>query len=228
MNRRLLQAVSRGFAGAARVAASPFFDHKMLHGRHFDSIRGAGWKWLIRCLWYQRVLGINREARWPVSPWVRVLNPDRVHFHPDDMQNFWSNGIYFQASPDASIRLGRGCYIGPNVGLITSNHVPGQPQERSPGRDIELGERCWVGMNSVLLPGCRLAAGTTVGAGTVAVAGVYSGVVVSHRRAKVDSSRRGVLAAECSQTKPDALSARAGRPEDEGLSPPALDCLRQS
>jgi acetyltransferase-like isoleucine patch superfamily enzyme len=112
-----------------------------------------------------------------------VLNPNRVHFHPDDMQNFWSTGIYFQASPDAWIRLGRGCYIGPNVGLITSNHVPGQPQQRRPSRDVELGERCWIGMNSVLLPGCRLTDGTTVGAGTVVTAGEYAGVVVgrSHR-----------------------------------------------
>jgi acetyltransferase-like isoleucine patch superfamily enzyme len=182
MTRHYLRLVSRCLAAVARVLAAPLFDPVLLRGRHFDSIRSIGWRWLVRCLWYQRVLGINREASWPVSPWVRVICPKNIQFHPDDMQNFWSTGSYFQASPDAAIRLGRGCYVGPNVGIITSNHLPGQPDKRRPGKDVELGERCWIGMNSVLLPGCRLASGTTIGAGTVLVSGHYDGVVVGVSR----------------------------------------------
>lgn len=179
--RSLLRFISRQCAAIARLAASPLFDARMLRGRHFDSIRSLGWRWLVRCIWYQRILGINREASWPVSPWVRVVNPSHVHFHPDDMQNFWSIGIYIQASPDASVYLGKGCYIAPNVGIITSNHVPGEPALKRAGRDVRIGVRCWIGMNSVLLPGCSLADGTTVGAGAVLKAGHYAGVVVGPR-----------------------------------------------
>ena len=128
-------------------------------------------------IWYQRVLGINREANWPVSPWVRVICPHNIRFSPDDMQNFWSFGIYFQASEDAELVIGDGVYIGPNVGLITSGHVPGNPTVRKRGHAIILGARSWIGMNSTLLPGCELLPGTTVGAGATLERGRHSGVV---------------------------------------------------
>jgi len=88
-----------------------------------------------------------------------------MDFHPDDLNNFQSPGTYFQNF--GRIKLGRGCYIGPNVGIITANHDPENPDRHLPPQDVSIGEKCWVGMNSVILPGVTLGAGTIVGAGSV-------------------------------------------------------------
>ncbi|WP_425349730.1 acyltransferase [Manganibacter manganicus] len=66
-----------------------------------------------------------------------------------------------------TIRLGRGCYIAPNVGIITSNHDPENLDKHLPSEDVEIGEKCWIGMNSIVLPGVILGRGTVVGAGSI-------------------------------------------------------------
>lgn len=63
--------------------------------------------------------------------------------------------------------IGRGTYIGPNVGLITANHDPEDLDRHKPGRDVIIGEHCWIGMNAVILPGCVLGPQTIVGTGPV-------------------------------------------------------------
>ena len=68
---------------------------------------------------------------------------------------------------DACIHIGRGSYIAPNVGIITSNHRIDSLDEHESGQDVILGERCWIGMNAVILPGVVLGPGTVVAAGSV-------------------------------------------------------------
>lgn len=148
-----------------RPVLAIFYDRAHLSGRWFSE-RRTGYKWAIEGLLYQRLLGINRAARFPCGPWVRVLGPHNIEFHPDDLNNFQSMGIYFQASK-GRIVIGRGSFIGPNVGLITANHDVADPSRHTVGQDIVLGERCWIGMNAVILPGVTLGPGTVVGAGSV-------------------------------------------------------------
>lgn len=62
---------------------------------------------------------------------------------------------------------GGGTFVGPNAGLITSNHDFSDLDNHYPAKDIYLGEKCWIGMNSVILPGVRLGNNTIVGAGSV-------------------------------------------------------------
>lgn len=148
-----------------RVVGALAFDARYLRGRHFDEAL-SGWYWLAQALWFQKVLGFNRGVPWPVSPHVHISKPENLVFHPDDLHNFQSFGIYFQNFA-APIRIGRGTFIGPNVGLITANHDPADPSRHLPGAEVVLGERCWIGMNAVLLPGVRLGDCTTVAAGSV-------------------------------------------------------------
>lgn len=53
----------------------------------------------------------------------------------NDLHIFQDPGIYFQAI-NAKIRIGEGTWIGPNVGLITSNHSPEDLEKHLPGKDI--------------------------------------------------------------------------------------------
>jgi hypothetical protein len=153
-----------------------FYDRRYLTGRHFDKSL-AGYLMVWKGIWLQKVLGFNRKAPWPMGPFSHISNPKNLEFHPDDLNNFWTFGCYFQ-NIDAKIRIGRGTYIAPNVGLITSNHDPDDLEKHLPGQDVVLGEKCWIGMNSVILPGVILGPNTVVAAGAVVTKSFPEGNVV--------------------------------------------------
>lgn len=144
-----------------------FYDGKYLTGRHFLAWHySAGWQWVLRYWFPQKVLGYNRHVPWPVPPWAGVVYPQNIRFDPDDMNNFQTAGSYFQAI-DAVLTIGKGCWIASGVGIVTANHDPSDPEKHLPGRDVTLGEGCWLGMNAVVLPGVTLGPHTVVGAGAV-------------------------------------------------------------
>ncbi|MBN2569758.1 MAG: acyltransferase [Deltaproteobacteria bacterium] len=148
-----------------RFVGQIFFDGKYLKGKYFDNSL-TGWRWVWRSIFTQKLFGFNRHIPWPVSPNIVILNAKNIQFHVDSIKNFQSFGCYFQ-NQDARIFLGKGVWIGPNVGIITSNHEPEEPDRHLPGEDIHIGDNCWIGMNAVVLPGVVLGPNTTVGAGSV-------------------------------------------------------------
>jgi acetyltransferase-like isoleucine patch superfamily enzyme len=114
-----------------------------------------------------------------------VSKASNVYFDLDDLNNFQSFGVYFQCI-DANIFIGKGTYIAPNVGIITSNHDPLDLGRHLPGEDIVIGEKCWIGMNSVILPGVRLGDRTIVGAGSVVTKSLPEGnCIIAGNPAKV-------------------------------------------
>lgn len=141
------------------------YDKKYLTGKYF-SAEGIGARWILQCWFWQKVMRYNANVTWPVSHRVEVSNPKNIEFHPDDMQIFHSFGSYYQAI-DGKITIGKGTWIAPNVGLITTNHDFYNLNNHAQGKDIVLGENCWIGMNSVILPGVVLGPRTIVGAGSV-------------------------------------------------------------
>lgn len=149
----------------AKTVARIFYDPKYLSGRWFDQTL-MGWKWVLKDIIWQKIFGFNRSVPWPVSPFIRISNPAHLEFHPDDLNNFQSFGVYFQ-NFSATIKIGKGTYIAPNVGLITANHDPMNVDKHLPGKDIVIGENCWIGMNSIILPGVTLGPRTVVGAGSI-------------------------------------------------------------
>jgi len=107
----------------------------------------------------------------------RISKAENILFHPDDLNNFQSPGTYFQ-NLHAKIVIGKGSYIGPNVGLITANHRLDDLDKHEPGRDIVLGERCWIGMNAVVMPGVILGNDTVVAAGSIVTKSFEDGAVI--------------------------------------------------
>jgi len=124
-----------------------------------------GWKWAVQSYRGNKRNGVNLSAKWPISPRCTVIFPENIHFDPNDMNIFQSTGIYYQAAGE--IRIGSRTTIGPNVGLITSNHDLIDVQEHQEPKEIIIGENCWIGMNSVILPGVHLGNNVIVGAGSV-------------------------------------------------------------
>lgn len=153
-----------------------FFDRQYLSGKYFDNgLQGI--KWAFRALWARNILRLAPPRPWPVGLTCKISNCANIDFHPDDLNNFQSHGVYFQ-NYRGKIVLGRGCYIAPNVGLITANHDLYNLQEHVNSADIVVGERSWIGMNSVILPGVVLGPRTVVAAGAVVTKSFVEGNVL--------------------------------------------------
>lgn len=154
---RILTKILRGVFGL-------FYDKKYLQGYFFDEKR-MGWYWAYKGL-KGRLFGPNKKIPWPVNINTMVSHPYNIEFDPDNINIFQSPGCYWQ-NHDAKIVVGKGTYIAPNVGIITTNHNMYNLKEHIPGEDIIFGKECWVGMNAVILPGVVLGDHTVVAAGAV-------------------------------------------------------------
>ena len=151
------------------------FDKKYLKSYYFTSKR-MGFYWCFRSI-SNRLWGDNRKIPWPVNPRSIVSNCQNIKFDLDDLHVFQVPGCYFQ-NHDGQIIIGKGCYIAPNVGLITTNHDICCINKHVEGKDIILGKECWIGMNSVILPGVTLGDHTIVAAGAVVNKSFHDGYCV--------------------------------------------------
>lgn len=159
-----------------KIFGSIFFDRKYLQGKYFDE-GISGWLWLLKGILWQKIFRFNSHVPWPVSPLITIGNPANILFDINDLNNFQTFGTYFQ-NYHASIFIGKGSYIAPNVGIITSNHNPQNLQEHLAGKNVILGEQCWIGMNSIILPGVKLGDKTVVGAGSVVTKSFPEGNII--------------------------------------------------
>jgi len=157
----------RLFFSSILIFLSIFYKKDYLKGRWFDYNKSImGYLWGLRGIMYQKVLGFNRKVPWPISPLVTLSSYRNIYFDINDLNNFWSPGCYFQ-NFSGRICIGKGTYIGPNVGLITANHDYHDLDNHRKGEDVIIGRRCWIGMNSVILPGVVLGDNTVVAAGSI-------------------------------------------------------------
>ena len=169
-----------GFAIAKQAYPKYIFKSK-----YFSKPGSIGWKWIFHCFIWQKILRVNSHVKWPVSFKISVVSPENIKFHIDDLNNFMTQGNYFQAL-GARISIGKGTYIAPNVGIIAENHDLKDPDKRAGGKDVTIGEKCWIGFNSVILPGVILGNHTVVGAGSIVTKSFPEGFcVVAGNPAKI-------------------------------------------
>ena len=147
-----------------KLFLSLFYKRKYLQGKHFDKGRfGYVWAWKgiarsFKLRW--------RKIRFPVGKNTRISNGVNLEFDNSSMNVFQQPGCFFQ-NYEAKITIGKDVHIAANVGLITQNHNPENPEEHLPAKPITISDGCWIGMNAVILPGVYLGPHTTVGAGAV-------------------------------------------------------------
>jgi hypothetical protein len=153
-----------------------FFQSKYLTGRHFDG-HYIGYLWAFKSIWINSILRLGKPMPWPTGLGCVISNAQNIEFHPDNMDNFQSQGTYFQ-NFSARIQIGRGCYIAQNVGIITANHIKHDLDKHEPGKDVVLGADCWIGVNAVILPGVILGDRCIVGAGAIVTKSHRDGYVV--------------------------------------------------
>ena len=152
------------FSKTNRFFLSIFYDRKFLRGKHFDDSRfGFVWAWrgIFRSFKMRR-----RGIRFPISKLTRLSNGRNLIVDNSSLNVFQQPGCFFQNN-EATITIGKDVHIAANVGIITQNHNPENPNEHLPAKPVSIGDNCWIGMNAVVLPGVQLGPYTTVGAGSV-------------------------------------------------------------
>ena len=171
------------FSAVNRVVLSIFYKKKYLTGKHFDESRfGFVWAWsgIFRSFKLRR-----RGIRFPVGKNTRISNGRNLEFDVSSMNVFQQPGCFYQ-NYEAKITIGKDVHIAANVGIITQNHNPENPDEHLPAKAVSIGDHCWIGMNAVILPGVHLGDYTTVGAGSVVTHSFEQGYcVIAGNPAKV-------------------------------------------
>lgn len=95
----------------------------------------------------------------------RVIHPENIEYEASEASHIFNAGCYLQAY--GKIIIGKGSWIGPNVGILTTDHDIDDLSKNTPPETTRIGEQCWLGMNSVIMPGIALGDHTIVGAGSV-------------------------------------------------------------
>ena len=152
------------FWGINKLFLCIFYKRKFLSGKHFDEGR-SGYIWAWRGIFRSIKLRF-RGIRFPVGKNTRISNGKNLEFDVSSMNVFQQPGSFFQNYKE-KISIGKNVHIAANVGIITQNHDPENPEKHLPGKPVTIGDGCWIGMNAVILPGVTLGPYTTVGAGAV-------------------------------------------------------------
>lgn len=117
----------------------------------------------LRTIFFQKVLGFNREAYWPMHFTSVVNGVENIRIGVGTAPGL-APGCYIQGI--GKMYIGDYTIIAPNVGIISANHDIYDYRKHNKGI-VKIGSYCWIGMNSVILPGVELEDFTIVGAGSV-------------------------------------------------------------
>lgn len=125
--------------------------------------------------WYvQQVKRHCPQVYWPVHPTSTVVCPEKIYCGIETSPGYMP-GNYIQGYGE--IYVGDYTQIGPNVGIISSNH--GLTDNRiAEFSAVRIGKYCWIGMGAIILPGVELGDYTIVAAGAVVTKSFQHGYCV--------------------------------------------------
>lgn len=113
---------------------------------------------------FRRIFRQNADVSWAVHHTTTIRSGARIvrgkGVWPGD-----SPGMYINANN--GIHVGDYANLGPNAGIISSNHDPINLAINIPGDPIRIGRFCWVGMGCIILPEVVLGDFTVVAAGAI-------------------------------------------------------------
>ncbi|MBX2868309.1 MAG: acyltransferase [Acidiferrobacterales bacterium] len=118
---------------------------------------------LVKCLFIQKILGINRNVDWPVHWTTKVKSPKNIQ--RGSRFPGISPGCYFDGRN--GIEIANNVWIGPGVKLISMNHELNNYSNYVETKPIRIGKDCWLGADVIVLAGVELGPHTIVGAGAV-------------------------------------------------------------
>jgi acetyltransferase-like isoleucine patch superfamily enzyme len=148
---------------------------KKLIQKTFHLRNDVGIGFYLANLLFKYVLRQNESVPWAVHHTSTVQYADRIkrgkNVFPGD-----SPGNFIDARN--GLEIGDFTNIGPNVGIISTNHDLVDNSQFSVNPPIRIGAFCWIGMGAVILPGVELGDFMIVGAGAIVTASFKDGYAV--------------------------------------------------
>jgi acetyltransferase-like isoleucine patch superfamily enzyme len=142
------------------MSTGPAYDIKRLFGMRREMSAG----FYVTDFLFRKIFRQNSGVKWAIHHTSTIHNADKIkrgkNVYPGD-----SPGVYINAMN--GVELGDFTNIGPNVGIISSNHDVINNDSHVRTSPIVLGRSCWVGMGAVILPGVQLGDFTIIGAGAI-------------------------------------------------------------
>lgn len=136
----------------------------------------------LTTFFYQKILGINKKAYWPVHFTSKITGVENILIGIGTAPGL-SSGCYIQGI--SKIFIGDYTIIAPNVGIISANHDVHDYRKHNKS-EVKIGKYCWIGMNAVILPGVILGDHTIVAAGSIVTKSFPEGYcVIAGNPAKV-------------------------------------------
>ncbi len=138
--------------------------------------------------WYQRIFGINGEAKFSVSFSSKIQGANRIKINGDPttvMKSFAVNGgCYYTIFPDTVLEIGEKTIWSTNVCIQTGNHDL-LDRNKYAIASVKIGKNCWLGSSVTILKGVELGDNVTVGANSVVTKSFPSNCVIAGVPAKI-------------------------------------------
>lgn len=153
------------------MSKEPAYQLKNLFGMRREMSMG----YYLTDFLFRRLLRQNSGVSWAVHHTSTIHNADKIvrgkNVYPGD-----SPGVYINAVN--GVTIGDYTNIGPNVGIVSSNHDFVNNEAHVKTDPIVIGKFCWMGMGAVILPSVQLADFTIVGAGAIVTKSFLEGYCV--------------------------------------------------
>lgn len=124
---------------------------------------------------FRKILRQNSGVKWHLHHTSTIHSAHKINrgknVFPGD-----SPGVYINAAN--GVNIGDYTNIGPNVGIISTNHDLVDNDAHTVSEPISIGRFCWMGMGAVILPGVQLGDFTIVGAGAIVTKSFTEGYCV--------------------------------------------------
>ncbi len=124
---------------------------------------------------FRKIMRQNADTTWAIHHTSTIHCPDRIkrgkQVFPGD-----SPGVYINATN--GVDIGDYSNLGPNVGIVSTNHDLVNNDQHTADAPIVIGRFCWLGMGSVILPGVTIGDFTIVGAGAIVTKSFNEGYCV--------------------------------------------------
>lgn len=143
-----------------------FFIKRSPYLRSIYEKRGTGYPANIKYLFFQKIIGFNRNIPWPVHFTSLVTGGEFIKIGINTAPGA-SIANYIFASKDAPISIGDYTIIASNVCIGSSNHDIYNISKYTTKGGISIGNYCWIAANTVILSGVTLGDHTIVAAGSV-------------------------------------------------------------
>ena len=117
---------------------------------------------LKRYFFMQKVMGFNRNIRWPVDFRSKILGAEHIKkgiiCDPGD-----NIGVYINAY--GGLKIGNNVAIGANTIISTTNHSIYDHRKITKKQGVVIGNNVWIAANCSILAGVNIGDNVTIGAG---------------------------------------------------------------